>query len=225
MQQRDDRRDAVAKSRPAEAPERPGDEQDDEHARERDGLDRVLDQLARERWAHHVGLQVGEVRPVSLREDLARPCELVRLHLGRAHGHPLTRGALHLRLGVPQRREDVVDLGHRRRGLEADIEKRAAPELDAGLQTAEGEEDHARNDEQPREREVPPLALDEPQKHRLDRRHGPGLAAVTRGLDRALLDPVQRTTAQRRELDHAVQQHLRDDHRGEEGHRYADPER
>src|SRR5207245_2156999 len=59
---------------------------------------------------------------------------------------------------------------------------------------------------------------------RLDRRRGPGLARLAR-LGDALLDSVQRPPPQSGELDDTVQQHLRHDHRGEEGHGDADPER
>src|SRR5439155_7942886 len=59
----------------------------------------------------------------------------------------------------------------------------------------------------------------------LDRRRGPRLAALTAGLGCALLDSVERPPAQRRELDHAMQEHLRDDHRREERDGNADPER
>src|SRR4029079_1865805 len=43
--------------------------------------------------------------------------------------------------------------------------QRAALELDARLEPADGEEEHARHDEQRGEREVPELALDEAEQH------------------------------------------------------------
>src|SRR5437879_4097964 len=59
----------------------------------------------------------------------------------------------------------------------------------------------------------------------LDRRCRARLAAVTARFRRALLDAVERAATKRRELDHAMQEHLRDDHRREERDGNADPER
>src|SRR3989442_12714400 len=120
--------------------------------------------------------------------------------------------------------EDVVHLVRRGARRKADVEERAALELDARPEAADREKDDAGHDQQRAREEVPPLALDDLEKHRLDRRRGAGLAALAR-LGRTLLDAVERPPPEPHELDRAVQENLRDDDRREEGDRDTDAER
>ena len=157
----DDGRDAVAERGPPEIPESPRDEQHDEEARESDRLDRVLDELRRERRAHDRGVRNFRIGTKSRLQVLFSRRELRRKHLGRTHFDPAARDTLDGRLVMAVRGEERLHLGIVGSSGERELEERAALELDAGPQAADGEEEHTRHDEQCREEEVPPLALDE----------------------------------------------------------------
>ena len=165
VKQRDDRRDAVAEGGPAEVAEGPSDEQHDQQTRERDGLRRVLDELRRERRTHDRRVRDPCVRSEGLLQSGLGAHELRREHLGRTDLDPTARNSLDGRLVVAVRLEVVLDervIGSR---CECDLEERATLELDARPESADREEDDARHDEQGREQEVPPLALDEMEEH------------------------------------------------------------
>src|SRR5438552_3298077 len=164
VEDRRDRRESVAERRPAEVAERPRDQEDDQEARERDGLDRVLDQLDRERRAHHRRAGDLRVRAEAVLQRLRGLRQLIGKHLRRTD-FDSAGDALRSRLGVTERREERLEIVVGRARQERQLEQRAAFELDAWLEAADRKEEDAGHDEERRKQEVPPLALDDMEEH------------------------------------------------------------
>src|SRR5207248_4859949 len=150
---------------PAEVPKRPRDEQHDEEACQRDRLDRVLDELGRERGAHDRRIGDLRVRTECRLEVLVGRDQLRREHLRRSDLDPTAGHTLDGRLVMSVRSEERLYSGVVRSRGERDLEKRAAFELDTRPQTTDREEEHPGHDQQRREQEVPPLPLDKMEKH------------------------------------------------------------
>src|SRR6185503_15411101 len=161
MKERDDGGDAVAERRPAEVAEGERDEQHDHHRCERDRPHGVVDELAAEGWADDLVTDVLHVRAELGLDRRLGHYDLIGLHLKRADLDAAAFSDLDDRLVVLEVRHHAANFSDRRRRVEPRVEQRAAFELDARPQATEGEKDHAGNDEQQRQAEIPPLALDE----------------------------------------------------------------
>ena len=112
--------------------------------------------------ADRAGCRLALIAPQPPVAKVLRICRLdQRLPVFATTGHALDR-----RFVVGVCREEAL---YRRviwPGGELDLEKRAALELDAWPESADREEEHAGDDEQRREQEIPPLALDKMEEHR-----------------------------------------------------------